>query len=191
MARKYDKKGESIGEAKAPHGFRTMTTVQDIKGKEQQIQYETFGIDADAPGLWIKWVGSVLPTLPAAEQAAQYERWVYGVDLNARQQGKQGGPLDPWVPMSKTEEFHLVDGTVRSKETEEVIPNRTRDLADRVRYINRAIEFATERGENPAKAVIAGRDGLIAAGLARENAGRLEVVGGGGKPPKGQKGSSK
>lgn len=177
MARKYDKEGESIGEAKAPYGLRTMTTVQDIKGKSQPITYETFGIGPDAPDLWVKWVATAVAGMPEAEKAAQYERWVYGVDLNARQQGKQGGPLDPWVPTSKTEEMHLVDGTVRSRETEEIIPGRTRDLEDRVRYINRAVEFAAERGENPAKAVLSGRDGLVAAGVAKMDGGKLVVVG--------------
>lgn len=166
MARKYNGPGESIGEA-GEHGLRLMTTTQTIGKDEVPVTYYTFGIEADAPALWVKWVSNVVAGMSPAEQAVEYERWVYGVDLSARQKGKQGGPAEPWVIGGKDVEVNLVDGSVRTKSTGEVIPGKMVDLARRCHLIGIAVDQAAVREENLPRAYASGLKGLTDAGLVK------------------------
>lgn len=175
MARKYDGEGESIGEPKAPHGFRTMTTVQTIGDKKVPVSYETFGVGADAPDLFVKWVATLAAATPA-DRTKEYERWVYGVDLGARQAGKQGGPGEPWVVGGKDEQMNLVDGTVRVKGKTEIIPGKVWTLDRRVKYITRAIEDANDKGEKIPRNVQTGYDGLVAAGDVKVGPNGMPVI---------------
>lgn len=166
MARKYDGEKESIG-APDQHGLRLMTTTQMIGKEEVPVTYYTFGIEADAPDLWVKWVANVVSGMTPAEKAVEYERWVYGVDLSARQKGKQGGPAEPWVIGGKDVEVNLVDGTVRTKSTGEVIPGKTVDLVKRCFLIGVAVDQASVREEQIPRAYQSGLKGLVDAGLVK------------------------
>ncbi len=180
MARKYVRIGEPD-----EHGMRDMVVKQEI-GKRgdgqtlaQEITYRAFGVEKDAPKLWLAYVANVLPTLGDDTVAEWYEDWVYGADLSARQGGKSGGPIAPLVPASKEELMDLVTGKLFTRNTEkpeEITGREPVDLARRIRYINRAVETAMDQGANVPKAIISGRDGLVAAGAAKLDAGLLVAV---------------
>jgi len=176
-----------------------MTVIQMITGKENRITYTTYGDESkpESSLLWAKdLVANILPAALAATPEGQpdseaktealetvaewYDRWVYGVDLNARSGGKVGGPMDPWVLIGNGRTMNLEDGTVALKDKDkdgkrvmvegEVIP-----IARRVQYINRMVDAALESGEKPLKAVTYGRTALIAANEAHMEGGTLVV----------------
>jgi hypothetical protein len=160
------------------HGWREVTVKQKIGETVGTAKYGCFGDGPDAPGLWLKYVTGVLPSLGAEKIAEFHDRWLYGQDLNGRQSEKSGGPAEPWVVISKAEMMNLATGQVRTRPTAkdakpELIEGRTEPVERRIRYINRAKEMAVENGEDLPKAIKSGETMLLAAKLAVSEAGRL------------------
>lgn len=173
MARTYKRIGEPD-----QHGMRDVVTTQKLEGmtEPQEITYRTFGNDnPDRADLWITYVANVLKSAPADDKLEWYDEWVYGRDLGARQTGKSGGPVDPWVPYAKTEEWNIVTGVFRVRETKaETGKVQPEDV--RVDFVNMAEFNAKAYGKQVPKSVETGKSGLIAAGIAREDGGRLVLI---------------
>lgn len=190
MARKWEKAGQPNAE-----GLSQVTARQkigeDANGRNlyQDITYGVYGVvkvsenvytlGKDAGKLWL----AALNKRSDAEVLSEYERAVYGLDLETRQAEKPDADVAPRAAIGKEEIVDLVTGEVFAKKTGEKVPGRTETLEGRVEYINSILGVAKASRKDAPKAFSIAQKALEDAGLVKMDAGRLVIIRNGGKAP--------